>query len=216
MNATNEFVPAVHFNRIIRWWWLVFGLAVIGGVVGLVVHRFKAPQYEAQAIFLASIDFNKIDFMHPPAPTPAPYHLTQYDEDITLVMVEASLRAVIPQVVTFANQKGLALDEGGLMQHAIIERHHGFWYLRFREEDPALVQAVTNYWAEAGYANLLEWQKNDQVPTYLIFDLVQKADLPKTPTFFHTNSFVLAGAVIGLVAGLILINLPFFQKGQGD
>jgi hypothetical protein len=214
MKASNEFVPAVHFNRILRWWWLVFAFAVVGGLAGLVVHRFRPPQYEAQAIFTASIDFNKIDFMHPPAPTPVPYHLTQYDEDIALAIVEASLRAVIPQVVTFANQQGLAVDGDSLMEHAIIERHHAFWYLRFRENDPAIVQAVTNYWADAGYANLLDWQKNGKVPAYVFFDLVQKADLPKSPTFFHTNTFVLAGSVIGLVAGILLINLPFFKKGQ--
>jgi len=214
MNATQEFIPAVYLNPILRWWWLVVVFAIIGGVAGLVAHRFQPPQFEAQAIFMASIDFNKIDFLHPPAPTPAPYQLTQYDEDADLAIVEASLRAVIPQVVTFANQKGLALDVDSLMEHAIIERHHAFWYLRFRENDPALVQAVTNYWADAGYANLLDWQKNGKVPVYVFFDLVQKADLPQTPSFFHTNTFVLAGAVIGLVAGILLINLPFFKKGQ--
>lgn len=214
MNATKEFVPADYFNRIIRWWWLVFGLAVIGGVTGLVVHRFKPPQYEAQAVFMASIDFNKIDFMHPPAPTPAPYHLTQYDEDVALAVVGGSLQAVIPQVVTFVNEKGLALDSTSLMEHALIERHHAFWYLRFRENDPALVQAVANYWANAAYANLLDWQKNGKVPVFVFFDLVQKADLPQAPKFFNTNAFVLAGSVIGLVAGLVLISLPFFKKGQ--
>ena len=214
MSETNEFVPVIQLNRILRWWWLVFVFAVIGGIVGLVVNRFKPPQYEAQAVFLASIDFNKIDFLHPPEPTPAPYHLTESDEDLSLQIVEVSLRAVIPQVVTFANQKGLTLDNESLKQHAVIERSHAFWYLRFRENDPAVVQAVTNYWADAGYANLLDWQKNEKVPVYVIFDLVQKADLPKTPTFFQTNTFVLAGALIGLVAGFILINLPFFMKGQ--
>jgi hypothetical protein len=214
MSASNEFVPVVHLNRLIRWWWLVFGLAVIGGVVGLVVHRLKPPQYEAQAVLLASIDFNKIDFMHPPEPTPVPYQLTQYDEDLNLAVVEAALRVVIPQVVAFANQNGLALDANSLMEHAIIERHHAFWYLRFRENDPALVQAVTNYWMDAGYAALQDWQKNGKMPTYIFFELVQKAELPTAPTFFHTNSFVLAGSMIGLVAGIILVNLPYFKKSQ--
>ncbi len=214
MNSTNEFVPAVSLNRILRWWWLVVVFAVAGGVAGLVVHRFQPAQYEAKAVFTASIDFNKIDFMHPPAPTPAPYYLTEADEDLSLAIVEASLHTVIPQVVTFANQQGLALDANSLMAHAIIERDHAFWYLRFRETDPALVQAVTNYWADAGYANLLDWQKNGKVPVYILFDLIQKADLPKAPTFFHTNAFVLAGSVIGLVTGIILINLPIFKQGQ--
>jgi len=214
MKETNEFVPAVHFNRILRWWWLVAAIGIIGGVLGLVAHRFRPPQYEAQAVFTASIDFNKIDFYHPPAPTPVPYHLTPYDEDLALAVIEASLRAVIPQVVTFANQKGLALDSDTLMERTIIERLHTFWYLRFRENDPALAQAVANYWADAGYATLLDWKNTGKVPVFVYFDLVQKADLPNAPTFFHTNSFVLAGAAIGLITGMILVNLPFFKKGQ--
>jgi hypothetical protein len=214
MNLTNEFVPVVYLNRVLRWWWLVFVLAIIGGVVGLVVHRFKPPQYEAQAIFQASIDFTKVDFMHPPEPTPAPYHLTEYDEDLNLAIVQGSLLAVIPQVVAFANQNGLALDNASLMDQAIIERSHSFWYLRFRDNDPALAQSVTNFWADAGYANLLDWQKNGKVPVFVFFDLIQKADLPKNPTFFHTNTFVLAGSVIGLLVGMLLVNLPLFKKGQ--
>ena len=55
--------------------------------------------------------------------------------------------------------------------------------------------------------NLQANQKAGQIPPYIFFHLDQLADLPKTPMYFQTNSFVLAGTVIGLVVGILAVNL---------
>ncbi len=215
MTSNEEFVPINHFNRILRLWWVVVVFAVSGGVIGFVVHRTKPPVYEAKAVFMASIDFNKIDFMHPKPGTPVPYEFTQYDEDVSLVVVESALHQVIPQVVTFAQQNGLALDNTGLVNLATIERKHAYWELRFRSPDPALAQKIANYWAQAGYAQLQASQKAGQIPPYIFFTLDQLAELPISPMYFQTNSFVLAGMVIGLVIGILGVNISFFKTGKG-
>lgn len=209
--SSEEFEPFEHFSRVITLWWVLVLCAVLGGATGYIIHLFKAPVYEAQAVFMASIDFNKVDFMHPPAPTPPPYQLTQYDEDISLVVVESSLRQVEPQVAAFAQQNGWPIDVAILQGISTIEREHGNWYLRFRDSDPAVAQKVVNYWAQTGLMDLQEKQKANKLPAYIFFDLVQRAELPKSPTYFQTNSLVLAGIVIGLIAGLLLVNMPFIK-----
>ncbi len=216
MSSNGEFVPLDYLDKFLRLWWVLIACAVIGGGIGFLIHLSKPPIYEAQAVFMGSIDFNKIDFMHPPAPTPAPYQLTQYDEDITLVLVEASLRQVVPQVVTYAQQNGWPFDAAGLLNQSTIEREHGFWYLRFRSQDPALAQKLVNYWAQAGFADLQAKQKDGKLPPYLLYDLVQLAQLPKNPTYFQTNAFVFAGAVIGLLAGILLVSLPIWKLRRGQ
>jgi hypothetical protein len=210
--SPDEFEPYEHIARSIKLWWVLVLCAVLGGLTGYVVNRFKVPLYEAQAVFMASIDFNKVDFMHPPAPTPVPYKLTQYDEDISLVIVEASLIEVEPQVVAFAQKNGFPIDGANLIAHSNIERHHGYWYLRLRDVNPVLAQKVVNFWAQAGLLDLQAKQKANQMPAYVFFSLAQLAELPASPKYFQTNVFVLAGIVIGLVVGILVVNMPFVKS----
>lgn len=211
MRSTDEFVPLDHFYRILQLWWGIVLLTVIGAGIGYLLHLSKPSLYEAKATFMASIDYNKIDFEQF---TPSPYELTQYDEDISLAMVDVSLRRVLPQVVTFAQQNGLDVDIEGLLDHTVIERQHAFWIVRVRDPNPERAQKITNYWANLAYADLRAQEKAGQLPVYIFFDLIQLAELPKTPTYLQINQFVFAGAVIGLIAGVILVNLPFLKIGK--
>jgi len=209
---SEEFEPVEHISRLIKFWWVLVLCAALGGAAGLMINRFKAPVYEAQAIFMTIIDFNKIDFTHPPANTPEPYQFSQYDEDLSLALVQTSLIRVEPQVVDFAKQNGLSIDIAGLTETSTVERYHAYWYVRFRDSDPALAQKMVNYWAQAGFADMQAKQKANELPTYILFDLIQLAELPKSPTYLQTNSFVLAGIVIGLIAGILLVNMPFIKN----
>ncbi len=211
MANNEEFVPFTQFTRLTRFWWVVVLFMVMGGAVGLIIHQFKPPVYEARAVFMASIDFNKIDFTKVDQNSPSPYQFSQYDEDISLAMVDASLREVTPQVAAFAQQNGIQGDASSLLAQATIERQHAYWEIRYRNADPALAQKVVNYWAQAGFSDMKAKSSAGQIPAYIIFNLVQLADVPQSPSYFGTSSLVLAGGVIGLVAGLLVINLPFFK-----
>ncbi len=211
MANNEEFVPFNQFSRLTRLWWVVVVLTVIGGAAGLIIHQLKPPVYEAQAVFMASIDFNKIDFTQVNKDSPTPYQFSQYDEDISLAMVEASLREVAPQAAAFAQQNGIPGDASSLLAQATIEREHAYWEIRYRNTDPVLAQKVVNFWAQTAFSAMKVKSSSGQIPGYIIFDLIQLADLPQRPAYFGTNSLVLAGGVIGLVAGLLAINLPFFK-----
>jgi uncharacterized protein involved in exopolysaccharide biosynthesis len=211
---SKELIPLEQFTRIVRYWWLVVLVAVLGGMVGFIISRIKPPVFEAKAVFMASIDFNKIDFYHLPDGTPAPYKLTQYDEDISLVVVEASLRGVIPQVVAFAQQNGLKLDANQLEAQSTIERKNAYWEVRFRNSNPILTQKIVNYWAEQGFVDLKAKQQAGKLPVYIFFDLIQLAELPDQPIYFQTNILVLAGCLIGLVVGIMVLNFPLIPIGR--
>ena len=173
---TKEFEPLEHISRILTLWWVIVICAVLGGAAGLIIHQFKPPLYEAQAVFMASIDFTKIDFSRSLLPS-NPYQFSQYDEDISLALVEASLRHVEPQVVTFAQNNNLAMDVGAIEDMSTIERKHAFWYLRFRSSDPAIAQKVVNYWAQTGLADLKT--KKAQKTTHLAKVIVIITAMPQ-------------------------------------
>jgi uncharacterized protein involved in exopolysaccharide biosynthesis len=215
--AEAEFIPLDHIQKVFRLWWVVALTMILGGGLGFIFSRVNPPLYEAKAVFMASIDFNKIDFMHPPKPTPAPYELTQYDEDISLAMIEASLRTVMPQVVSYAQQNNIPLDLASLLQQSTVERAHAYWEVRVRNANPVFAQEIANTWAQLAFTDLKTRQSNGKLPVYIFFDLNQLATLPDHPNYFQTNGLVLAGCIIGLVAGILITNLlPVKKQGKND
>jgi hypothetical protein len=198
-----ELIPLDNFKRMLKFWWLVLLFSIVGGIVGYIIHRQKPPLYEAKAIFMASIDFNKIS---------PPYTLTQYDEDISLVNVEVALIEARSSVSSYVLTNNFFSDPNLLLYQSVIERKNAYWELRFRYSDPIVAQNITNYWAHQALILLQEWQKSDQMPSYLYFDLVQLATLPDRPVYFETNKMVMAGSLIGLLSGLLIVNFPLLNK----
>jgi hypothetical protein len=202
MRTDSEFVPIENFKRILKFWWLVLLLSIAGGITGFIIHRQKPPVYEATAVFMASIDFNKIS---------TPYTLTQYDEDISLVTVEVVLKQALPSVEAFIKETNLSVATNVLLSQYVIERQNAYWELRFRYSDPVVAQKIVNFWAQLAMVRLQDWQKSGQMPPYIYFTLVQLATLPDHPVYFTTNSMVLSGSLIGLIAGVLVVNLPFLS-----
>ena len=207
MRIDSEFIPMENFKRILKFWWLVLLLSIVGGIVGFIIHRQKPPLYEAKAVFMESIDFNKL--------TP-PYTLTQYDEDISLITIEVAVQQTKQKVFFYVMDNHILGDPTILNAQAVIERKNAFWELRVRYTDPAVAQNITNYWAQAAYQLLQDWQKSGQMPAYIYFDLVQLATLPDHPIYFETNKMILAGSLIGLIIGVLVVNLPFLNVKEKD
>ena len=199
MRTDSEFVPIENFKRILKFWWLILLLSIAGGITGFIIHRQKPPVYEAKAVFMASIDFNKIS---------PPYTLTQYDEDISLVTVEVVLKQALPSVLAYIRDNNLLPDPNILLTQYVIERKNAYWELRFRYSDPVVAQKIVTFWAQLTFVRLQDWQKSGQMPSYIYFALVQLATLPDHPVYFGTNTMVLAGSLIGLIAGVLVVNLP--------
>ena len=88
----------------------------------------------------------------------------------------------------------------------MYKRQHGEWYLRFRHTDPKIAQNTVNFWAEKGYDALLIGQETGKIETFVIVDLIKKADLPSVPIYRNRGTLVLAGTVIGLLIGVIWID----------
>jgi hypothetical protein len=205
-----EFVPLDAFIRAMRLWWLVALLGILGGVSGFVFHRLRPPLYESQAVYHASLDFNQAgQFIKP-----NDLSLSQYDEDLALEAVHAALIAVEPLVITGIQQQNINLDLDTLQKNSIIERDHAYWKIRFRHTDPIIAQKVVAMWTDAGTRVMGVFQKEGTMKPYVIYQLVSPASLPTQPTYLKTNQVVLAGGLIGLVAGILLtsLNLPFIRK----
>jgi hypothetical protein len=135
-----------------------------------------------------------------------PVRFTQYDEDLALQVVQRVLLAEMDEAFEYALTLDPALDIETFKHDMQIQRYHAKWHLRYRHEDPKIAQAIVNYWAENGMEGLREAQATGEAESFVIVDLVSEALLPQTPLYRNRNTLVVAGTVVGFVAGVILVD----------
>lgn len=194
-------------NHLLQNWWKITLCAIIFGLFGLVFSFIIPPKYEAEAIFSSTIDYSQLNFDNLVDERGQPYELTQYDLDLALSAVQRILLQVRNQAIAFALTLDPTLDAATFKQNSLIERYHDTWYLRYRHEDPLIAQSIVNYWAELGIEQLVAEQASGKVESFVLSDLIATASLPDKPIYQNRNTLILAGTLIGLCIGVILIDI---------
>ncbi|MBE0696353.1 MAG: hypothetical protein IH586_05470 [Anaerolineaceae bacterium] len=160
-NLDQGFSPLDTLNQALRFWWFLFVLIFLGGMVGVFIHQLRPPVYEAIGHFTATIDYV------------ATGPLTQYDEDVALNAVGNVIlsRLVLDRLVIKAKAEGIIIDRPGLIKMAVLERRFTTWDLRVRSTDLQTAEQITNLWVEEGQAQLLESYQHtiqaEQISTYI-------------------------------------------------
>ncbi len=197
-----EFTPFDRFSKLINFWWVIALAAILGGAGGYLFYHLHPPLYEAASIFYVSIDVNQMAKMQ----TPEAY---QYNEDLGVEALKAVLVSdeVTQAVIQKAAGQNIHIDALALQKNGTIERQHGLWELRYRSEDPAAAQAVTNLWAEQGYETMLKWKSANRIAVYVKIEPPTTAPLPDTPVAFRLNYLMLSGALLGFIASAVVSDL---------
>jgi uncharacterized protein involved in exopolysaccharide biosynthesis len=198
--ASSEFSPIDNLHRILNRWWLVFISIFLGGVLGFAFFQLHHPLYEATATYFVTIDLSRFPIQG------VREDLIQYNEDMAVNTTQGALLSteVLDEVISAAKQEGMTLTRKDLLQNVTIERKHDIWELRYRSQVPADAQKIVNLWAQIGYQAMLTWKTSGLAPDYVIFQPPSPAILPQQPVLYGRNNLILAGALIGLIVGIIL------------
>ncbi|MBN2258303.1 MAG: hypothetical protein JW704_10850 [Anaerolineaceae bacterium] len=198
-----EFSPKEQISRSLNLWWVLAICIMLGGGIGYLIHRIEPPVYQVKAIINTFIDFQDINDAS----------LSQYDEDMTINSVKAVMlsNAVIEGVINRAAMEGISINYSTFMERQRIYRAHTDYELFYLDPDPETARKLVNYWAEIGVAHYHKLQEQGNMPLYVTVTLASLADLPLTPTYSQANTYVLSGALLGFVLGLVLTCLPFHK-----
>jgi uncharacterized protein involved in exopolysaccharide biosynthesis len=196
-------------NHLLQNWWKITLCGIIFGLLGLAFSFIRPPKYEAQAIFSSTVDYSQLNFENIVDEREQPYQLTQYDLDLALSAVQRILTQVRNKAIAHAQSLDPTLDGGTFEQNMRLERLHDRWYLRYRHEDPQIAQSIVNHWAELGAAQLVEEQASGKVESFVLASLIAEANLPNQPIYQNRNTLILAGALIGLGIGVILVDMKY-------
>lgn len=214
----DEFDPGKTFKNLINNWWQIVALAIVGGLLGLGISYILPTAYQAEAIFHASIDFSQINYDNMVGEYGDPLVWTQYEEDLALQAVERILLNRADKAFEHALTLDSELERETFDEDQQISRYLANWYLRYRHEDPAVAQAIVNFWAEDGYNALIRAQQAGRVESFVIVDLTSLANLPLSPVYYQRNTLVLAGAGVGFFIGILLVDFRdrFFGKSAKE
>lgn len=199
----DKFDPLETFNTLMKGWWKIVLAAAMGGLLGLAVSFIMPPVYQAEAVFHASIDFTEINFENLVDQNGEPVKFTQYDEDLALQIVQRAVIAEQDKAFAYAVSLDPGIDQRAFERDHQIQRYNAQWFLRYRHPDPEVAQAIVNYWAEDSFERIKHDQASGMAESFVLVDWVSKAPTPQAPTYLNRNTLVLAGTLIGLVAGVV-------------
>jgi uncharacterized protein involved in exopolysaccharide biosynthesis len=208
--SPNELSPYEYFNKVIGLWWLVALATFIGGAIGFIFYQLHPPKYEATATYIVTIDLNRFPFVG------VREDLIQYNEDMAVNTTQNILlsQEVRDQVITQLNTLGISLTHNNLIENSTIERKQDVWELRFRSEDPLQAQKIVDIWAKTGYQAMLSRQESGKAPDYITFNPPTLSLVSQEPVVYDRNKVILAGALIGFIAGVIASNLISQSPGK--
>jgi hypothetical protein len=193
----DELVLMSYFRRLLNLWWVTLLTTLAGVVCGYIFISSHPPIYEGTAVFPVNLDMEKGQKIL----------LTEYDKDLALsnVLNGITYPDVMNAVVSQANEMGISLTMEYLRYHHAIERRFESWEVRFRSPDPQTAQIVTNLWAHLAYERIRSLQENGRIPSYVLFNPPTLSELPTEPVRYPRTHPIVAGAVLGLISGIMLI-----------
>jgi uncharacterized protein involved in exopolysaccharide biosynthesis len=191
-----EFSPKDEILHQLRSWWIIVTCMLFGGLAGFLFNHLQTPTYQAKATIFTAIDYQEIHDVR----------LSEYDEDMTINSVQSVMlsNGVIGSVITRLAESGYTLDYATFMDHISIYRKFTEYELYYRDSVPETAQMIVNTWVNTGIRTYQDMQNSGDLPVYVKVIPGSLADLPTEPIQQKMNTQVLAGAILGMLAGVTL------------
>ena len=195
----DEFAPLETLKHLLQFWWIALITTLVGGGIAVLITQIQPPIYQATAGFVITIDREQA----------GDAILNEYDVDLAYATIHTGLatNSVLDDVIAAAKQAGIAIDYQSFETGASVDRILARWQIHYRSSDPVIAQTVVNLWAERAFAEINLLQAQGHIADYISYLPPELADLPTEPLRFSGTHRTLAGAIIGLVIGLFLIEI---------
>ena len=133
----NQIKPLETIEVSIRYWWVLTGVMIIGGIFGFLFFSFTPSVFESRAIFSMFIDYTKTEKM------------TDIEADQAIVAAGDLFlsKKVVDGVLAEAGKKGIVLTPETFRSSAFLERTNSEWTIITRSGSPENSMTLVNIWA---------------------------------------------------------------------
>jgi capsular polysaccharide biosynthesis protein len=134
----NDLQPMKILQRILKYWWALILIVILGGVVGIGISRIHSPVYQSRAVITTVIDYSQLG------------KLDDYEEDQIFVAVGETISSsdVLDSVFAKVQASGIQISREQLKNALILNRQDSRWLLTARYSDPATAQKLAQTWAD--------------------------------------------------------------------
>ena len=145
----DEINPFNLFQRMMRGWWIIVILMIIGALGGAMAGKLLPPIYIAQAEYFVSLNEtlfaaeHKLEFVG----------YADRKEPLNAVSSIFYSDGVASTVITYAEQHDIELPDEPFWRTFRLDRYYTTWILSVRHTDPQTAAELVNIWMEtADYA----------------------------------------------------------------
>jgi hypothetical protein len=139
-----EYSPLDDYRYAISHWWLIFGLILLGGVMGMLFHSLRPPLYETKAVFAIHIDFNQTGW------------LSEFEQDYAINTARYLMHSdpVVERVGEELVRRNIPPEAAAVGKNVFFERKQPIIEIRVRNSDPDTSAIIANIWAEQAFIEL--------------------------------------------------------------
>jgi hypothetical protein len=141
----NQFDPLTTLNRLLRGWWVMVLLAVLGAVLGRLAATALPPVYRAQAEYYVSVDH--VAF----AEERGLEHVMAIDvKDTNNAVADISMGdEVVDTTVRLANDAGISITADEFREQAHLDRYYTNWLFTVYDDDAQAAAMLANLWVQS-------------------------------------------------------------------
>ncbi len=138
-----------NFSRLLKNWWVIVLLSILGALGGYTFHWLQKPIYESRAVITATIDFVQTG------------KLTDVEEDEAFNAVGDIIRSdeVKNLVLEEARRLGL-VDESSDLPPVFVDREGTRFLIRVRSSNRETVASFADLWTKNAFATLSDAMEN--------------------------------------------------------
>jgi uncharacterized protein involved in exopolysaccharide biosynthesis len=154
---TEDLNISAFFSQVMKRWWLLIGMMILGGVAGLLLTLVRQPLYQSEATVTTVLDYAVLG------------HLSDWEQDQLYRSIGDVIDStkVKEQVIAAADAQGISLTAEDVTKNFAADRQDTRWMMRVRAESPELAQKLNEYWAAASMDALVEmYMKNQEAFAY--------------------------------------------------
>jgi hypothetical protein len=156
-----ELDPQEMLARLLRWWWILALLTVLGGLAGRLASSLRAPIYEATAVYDVSVDGQTLVAEGQVTADKLPLDFPTQNLYLSPADAVFFSTAVEGQLVAQARAQGIPLPANTFDQgNFYLDRNGSNWLISARSTDPSTAARLVNLWLNAADAALKTAQEH--------------------------------------------------------
>ena len=134
----DEFNLSKIISRLLKFWWVLAAIMIVGGGVGILLSRIHPPVYQSRAVITSVIDYSMLG------------KIDDYESDQIYVGIGELIDSTAVKDAAYQELRtqGTSIEKEDFDNSLTLQRQDSRWLLYVRYSNPEIAQKINQVWAE--------------------------------------------------------------------